>query len=703
MKQNLHITDICLSGLLVAAATAFTAVPALSAAPAGDATGGVYRMSRKSEPLMLRPYSSTTYTGNRTEINTMRGDELHSAGKDTIVSFEVNPAGFNYIVVEHGRKGKSAAALYSTIDNEARGSKFDVKKYGTPSVAVYTPDARSLIVATDRAIYICNGRTLVPEARLANAPFIPDAMSVSPNGFFLAVVKGDRCIVYNLENRTVRKEINAGTRITDVAFSPDNSDMALLTDDGVLTIYATRTFDMRKMVDDLGDGVAMAYNLDGKYVGVVKNDGLIQVVNLLNDSDREDFTFDGGAIHDIDFILDSNDYTLMVNTLGNSIEARRLMNLKPYYNRLVNDEVDALMADWLKMMPGETLEEYRARVTDQTRADKRRMFEYEIATKLAGNLLGGAAVSIGSYDRANGVLAVNFDTMPTIFLPVPENEVTAFRSASDIVLDDVLFGINPDDSFEIVYAKVTNRNNGKTYVFDNLARATMNYMNSDDAISIEALQQQQMEELRLQELREKVVQEAKSRNVISDHTNITVDSRIVPEYDADGNKVLNYLVTFTYDVAPGFSAEEDFGPGKYHVEESGAASSMLEIVKKAFEGDLAQYLKSGKKVRVSLTGSADATPIMRGIAYDGSYGNLDNEPVYVDGQLSSISINSSTPIKENSQLAFVRALGVKDFLDKKVNGYAGLNKDYRYEVNVSTDKGSEFRRIKAAFTFVDAF
>ena len=212
----------------------------------------------------------------------------------------------------------------------------------------------------------------MPEARLANAPFIPDAMSVSPNGFFLAVVKGDRCIVYNLENRTVRKEINAGARITDVAFSPDNSDMALLTDDGVLTIYATRTFDMRKMVDDLGDGVAMAYNLDGKYVGVVKNDGLIQVVNLLNDSDREDFTFDGGAIHDIDFILDSNDYTLMVNTLGNSIEARRLMNLKPYYNRLVNDEVDALMADWLKMMPGETLEEYRARVTDQTRADKRR-------------------------------------------------------------------------------------------------------------------------------------------------------------------------------------------------------------------------------------------------------------------------------------------------------------------------------------------
>lgn len=703
MKLNLLRPSLYLSGLAVAFTAVSTAVPAWCAPKEGQDEEHVYRMPRKSEPLRLRPYSATAYSGNLYEVNTMRGDELHNSGKDTIVSFEVNPAGFNYIVVEHGKKNKSRAELYSTTEHDRRGAKFDVKKYGTPSVAVYTPDARSLIIATDRAIYICNGRTMEPEARLANAPFIPDAMAVSPNGFFLAAYKGDRCLIYNLENKTLRKEINAGARITDAAFSPDSSDMALLTDDGVMTIYGTRTFDMRKMVDDLGNGVAMAYNFDGKYVAVAESDNLIQVINLLNDADRQDFALDNGRIHDVGFISDSNDNTLMVYTLGNSVEARRLMYLKPYYNRLVNDEVDALMADWLKMMPGESMEEYRARVTDQTRADKRRMFEYEISTKLAGNLLGGAAVSLGSYDRANGVLAINFDTMPTIYLPVPENEVTAFGNASDVRLDDVLFGINPDDSFEIVYAKVTNRNNGKTYVFDNLGRATMNYMSSDDAISIEALQQQQMEELRLQELREKVIEEAKSRNVISDNTNITVDSRIVPEYDADGNKILNYLVTFTYDVAPGFSAQEDFGPGKYHVGESGAASSMLDIVKKAFEGDLAQYLTPGRKVRVAITGTADATPIVHGIPYDGSYGNYDNEPVYVDGKLSSISVSSSEPIRENQQLAFVRALGVKDFLDKNVKGYSDLSKDYRYEVNVSADKGSEFRRITAAFTFVNAY
>lgn len=40
-------------------------------------------------------------------------------------------------------------------------------------------------------------------------------------------------------------------------------------------------------------------------------------------------------------------------------------------------------------------------------------------------------------------------------------------------------------------------------------------------------------------------------NVISDHTNISVASRLVEDYDANGRHILNYEVSFTYDVAPG--------------------------------------------------------------------------------------------------------------------------------------------------------
>lgn len=387
----------------------------------------------------------------------------------------------------------------------------------------------------------------------------------------------------------------------------------------------------------------------------------------------------------------------------NSIELRRMPGLKPYYNKLIADEVDKMMDEWLKMMPGETMDQYKARVTDETRRRQRQLFEDEISTGFAGDLLGSMGVSLGSYDRANGVLAMNFDSMPTIYVPVPESDVTSFSNANDLLFSDVQYGIMPDDSFELVYAKITNVPTGKQYIYDNHNRASLDHINAEDAISIELLQQQQMEEVKLQELREKVVKEAKSSNIISDHTNIAVNSKVVPDYDANGKKILNYNVAFTYDVEPEFSAVEDFGPGKYHVNESGAASSMLKIVKEAFEGDFKQYLSQGKKLRVALRGTADAMPIVRGIPYDGSYGEIDNEPVYKDNQLTAISVNAKDGIKENDQLALLRAMGVKDFLEKNVEGYKDMNTDYRYDVNVSKDKGSSFRRITVDFTFIDAF
>lgn len=692
--------------LLLAGIAAVTSAPAAKAdEPQIESVSmtRVYKMPHKTTPLRLNPYNATLYSAGNFQVETFRGDNLHNTGKDTIQSFAVNPAGHNFIVVSKNKKGVRKAEIYSTASEENVMAKFNAKKYGMPVSATFSPDARTLYVATDRALYICDPRTMIPTGGLGKSDMIPTMMTVSPNGYFLAAVNGDKCRIYNLETNKIRKDIDAGAEITDINFSPDNSDLGILTDDGVLTLYGTRQFDMNKMIDDLGQSLAFAYNFDGKYVGVVTSPEQIEVVNLLNSSDREPFTIENGNVNDITFITDSSFNTLMANTTRNSVEARRLLNLKPYYNKLINDETDARMADWLKMMPNETLDEYRARVNDETRASQRRMFEYEISTQLAGNLISGHPVSLGAYDRTNGVLAIAIESMPTIFLPVPENEVTEFRSGADVNIDDVLFGVNPDDSFEIVYAKVTNTNNGKSYIFDNLNRASMEYMKEDDAISLETLQQQQMEEIRLQELRQQVMEEAKSTNVISDHTNITVDSRIVPEYDADGNRILNYLVSFTYDVSPGFSAQEDFGPGKYHVDESGAASSMLKIVKQAFEGDMAQYLGKSKKLRVTLTGTADATPIVHGLPYDGSYGDFDNEPVYINGQLSSISVDSKNLVKENQQLAFLRAMGVKDYLEKNVQKYNDISKDYKYEVNVSEGKGSEFRRITAAFTFVDAF
>lgn len=697
MKATRTIPGAVIKG----AAVALMGLVSLGATAQTDARD-IYNFKRPEQTLRLEPYTSTTYSSSLYNVRTMRGDALLST-KDSVLDFKVNPSGINFGVVTRSKKGERKAEIYSTLEESNRLFRFDSKRFGQPTAIAYAPDARLVYVAAGNSIYLFETRKYMPVGKIDNVPFAPTMMALSPNGYFLAAAAGEKVNIYNLEDRVIRKSLDLGEKVNDITFNPESTDFAVLTDDGVLNIYNTRTFDLRKMIDDLEEGLACAFNFDGKYIAVATTPNNVAVINLLRDSERDYFENDFGGTRDVVFLKDSEGNTMMAYTILTGIRAHRMHKLKPFYNKLINDEVDSKMEEWLKMMPGETMDQYKARVTDETRARQRRLFEDEISTDFAGNLLDGATMSLGSYDRANGVLAINFDTMPTIYLPVSESDVTSFHNAGDLSLSDVQYGIMPDDTFEIVYAKVTNNSDGKTYVYDNLQRASMDFMNSDDAISLELLQQQQMEEIKLQEIREKVVEEAKSSNVISDHTHITVDSRMIPDYDAAGNKILNYQVSFTYNVDPQFSVVEDFGPGKYHAEESGAASSMLKIVKEAFEGELKQYIENGKKLRVSIKGTADASPIVRGIAYDGAYGEFENEPVYKDSQLSTISVNTKEGIKENDQLAFMRAMGVKNFLEKNINKYNDLSKDYRYEVNVSKDKGSEFRRITVDFTFVDAF
>lgn len=660
----------------------------------------VYNFTRTNHPIMLEPFSSTAYTASKNTINNLGGVELAST-KDTILNIGVNPSGIHIAYVHKNKKNNNSMDILNPT-NAQQIYSFNVKKYGYPSAVAFLPDARQLAVAADGHIYFFETKKFQPVSQIDCPGFYPTKMTTSPNGYFLAGVQGKTIRVYNIEEKSLRWSNEEDDTINDIVFSPSSIDLAVLTSDGVLYLYNTRTFDMKKLIDNLGEGLACDFNFDGKYMAVATSPSSIALVNLIRDSEREYFEVPLGGLTDLAFISDVHRNTLLASAMNNNVEVKRIPNLEPFYSQLISEEVDQLMEEWMKMMPGETMEEYKNRVTQESINKRRRLLEDEISTNFAGNLLANATMSFGSYDRQNEVLALNFDSMPTIYITVPENEVTSFSDPSQIHFSEVQYGILPDDTFEIVYAKITNDSNGKTYIYDNLLRETMTFMNSDD-ISIELLQQQQMEEMKLQEIREQVVEEAKNSNVISDHTNIAVNSKVVPDYDANGNKILNYVVDFSYEVEPEFSAEEDFKPGKYHVEESGAATSMLNIVKQAFEGDMGQYVKDGKKLKINLLGTADGSPIVNGIAYDGSYGDIEDEPVYLNDQLTTLTVTKKIGIKENPQLALIRALGVKDYLEKNVNGLQNMVTDYRYDVKVSQEKGGEFRRITATFTFVDAF
>ncbi|MDE6443433.1 MAG: WD40 repeat domain-containing protein [Muribaculaceae bacterium] len=661
-----------------------------------------YSFKQSGTPIKLSPYNTVVYSMTPTDILTMRGDGLYHT-KNQLMTLSVIPSGVSYGVVEQDKKGRTKAGFYSTSEYAKKLGELDVKKYGLPSAIAYSPDARKIYVATEQGLKVFEPRkmTLVDSMEL---PFMPAEMAVSDNGYYLTISSGDRVAVINIEQKKVRRDWSYGVKVTDMTFSEGSSQFAVLTDDGILSVYDTRNFNIKNTIEDLGSGIACAFSNDGKYIFVATSPETLEVINLVRPTDRNTIPVENGGISDMAFIKDSEGNSLLAYTGPNAVKARRIQNLEPHFNKLISDEVDEMMAEWQKMMPGESMEEYRARVNDETRARQRRLFEDEISTRLAGDLLASATMSLGSYDRTNQVLALDFSTMPTIYLPVPESDVTSFKNAGDLVLSDVQYGVLPDDTFEIVYAKVTNKADGKTYEYNNHDRVAMDFMGGDsNVVSLEILQQQQMEELKLQELRAKVVEEAKSASTISNHTNIAVDSRVVPDFDADGNKILNYEVNFTYQVDPEFSASEDFPPGKYIVEESGAANAMLKIVKEAFEGDFSQYIKAGKKLKVVISGTADATPIVRTIPYNGVYGDFEDEPIYENGDLTAITVTKKDGVKENRQLAFLRAEGVKNYLQNNVDKLDEMNADYTIKVDVAEGKGAEFRRITANFLFIDVF
>lgn len=656
---------------------------------------------KKEQPKGIATYSSGIYTWSGDHAITLSGKEMAQLGK-LIKEMKVSPSGANFTIISFDKK-KNLGAAFKLGNEEQKIKEFKNKKLGNPLAGAYSPDARRFLLATDKGLHILDARTFLPLDTMG-LKFIPSVMNVSDNGYFLAISDGAKVMVYNLEQKTPRQEWDFGGAVSDMGFNDDSSEFAILTSDGTLTIYDTRNFLIKKTLDNLGQGIAFDYNFDGKYVAVVTSPKTIEIINLLDPEDRDIITIEKGGMTDMTFVPDSYKRTLMAYVVNGGIDAKRMLKLSPYYGRLVADGAQEMMDQWLKLMPGETMEEYASRVTEQNRKDKLREFEDEIATRLAGDQLAMSQVSLGKYDRKQGLLGINLGNMPAIYLPVSENDVVAFKNAADLEFRNVKYGITSNDKFEIIYAEVYNPADGKIYVYNNLDRTPLSFIEGDDnVISLEVLQQQRLEEMKLEEIRRKVVEEAKSRNVISDHTQITVDSKVEPDVDANGNRILNYKVNFTYTVEPDFTAEEDFGAGKFRAEDSHAATAMIDIIKKAFDSELGQYLKSGKKAVVKISGAADAMPIIYGIPYDGSYGEFEDEPVYQNDQLTAISVNKRDRIKQNEQLAFLRAYGVKDFLDNNVAGLKNMNTDYRYYISVSKDKGSQFRRISTEFTFYDVF
>lgn len=651
-------------------------------------------------PEGLANYYSGYYFYNGKEIYNMRNYLMHTG--NGIKSLIINPSGSSYAFIDN-KKEKNTVDVFSLINKDIQMGKISTNKLFKPLAICYAPDAKYLyVMGSDSKIHLYETRK-TKEVKSFSINESASRLDASPNGFFLLASDKNKIQIINLESQTVRTTLSLKADIKDIAFSSNSKLMAVLTADGVCDVYDTKTFTVSKHYDAMGIAEKCYFHPENKYLAIVTGDQRVAFINLLNDDDRQYVDAKQGNIKYINFSKNVKDDIYLVHNYNSGITFTPVAFLSPNRQEKLKDELNSRMDEWMKRMDGETLDDYNARVNEQSRLKQMRLFETQIATNMADNLLTTSDVKLGNYNSEMNMLTLEFNNMPSIYLTVPVSELEGMDAGS-LEFTNTQYGLNDKDEFELVYTEVINKKTGKKYVFDNTERKSLAFLESDDNfVPFEQLQGAKMEELKLEEIKNKILKNAQEQNVISDHTKIDVHTKVANGVDASGKNIFNYDVDVSYTVDEEYSAKDDFAPGHFKTEESNAAQAMLAIVKKALEEDFAKYTAEGKQVKIQITGMADALPFSRTVAYDGCYGDFEQEPVHKNGELSNITVTKATGISENEQLAYLRAMGVKNYIEQNIPALQKMKTSYDTYIQISENKGGEYRRIGVKFTFIDVF
>ena len=638
-------------------------------------------------------------------LYTMRDIAINDVRKIERIVF--NPTGSSIALL----RAKNPISIYSFRDRnkklfELKEKRKKLKAKPMPVSMCYSADARSFIVGNSLGeIVIYDTKEYMPLAYIqGEAP--ATALAMSSNNYFIAAAVGQNINIWNFQTKELRKAIPMPAVVKEVTFSPDAALLAVTTDDNHLTIIDTKNWDKVDIFDKLGGTLSSpSFHPEGKYISVVKDGKNIEIINLKNGVVEQDIVDPTGGVTGGRFFKNNqNSEVFLLTNRTKQMVFWDANGLNPFYGKIMGREVDAKMNEWVKMMQGESMEDYAIRVNDETRIKQQQLFAQEVATALAGDRISMDNPFIDGYDASNNMLNIGFKGLPSIGLEVPSNEAGDFKDGK-MKFSNAVYVLNDKDEFELAYVEVTNETTNKVYIYDNIGRTKLTALEADENfVPLEIMQQATREEAQLDEIKEQVIEEKKQDKLITDNTQINVKTEVIPGVDANGKKILNYKVGYQYEVInKEFSAKEDFPSGGYNIERSNAAMSLMKIIKNAFEGDFAKYLSEGKQVKVIITGSADAAPIRGRLAYDGRYGEFVDEPYYKDGNLDNITVTKAGGITQNEQLALMRAAGVKTYIEKNVTTLGNTKNEYEYHVEVAKERGGEFRKINVEFVIMDAF
>ena len=176
-----------------------------------------------------------------------------------------------------------------------------------------------------------------------------------------------------------------------------------------------------------------------------------------------------------------------------------------------------------------------------------------------------------------------------------------------------------------------------------------------------------------------------------DEGKVIIKSEIIYDTFSNGNIEMNYLYEISYQCVNPNGDSDDYPSGSYNYSESNSCRAICNLTKQFLEEDCKMFLPGGKDIDILITSTTDAQAIA-GIPYKGEYGDFRYTPVVFDDIPTRLTLFTNDVITTNSELAFLRAQSVKNFLQTSVATLENNNNMYELETWQVEEVGSHYRR-----------
>ena len=187
-----------------------------------------------------------------------------------------------------------------------------------------------------------------------------------------------------------------------------------------------------------------------------------------------------------------------------------------------------------------------------------------------------------------------------------------------------------------------------------------------------------------------------------DETFVRINTSVVEDTTEDGKPEINYVYDISYNCHHFEGTEDDYPSAAYQWNTSNSCRAICNLTRTMIDEELGDIFTAGHKTTITITSTTDAAEISH-IDYKGEYGDLRYMPAVFNDENVRISVDQKEGITTNAQLAYLRARGVRSYIENNINALKQTENEYLYVTRCFDMTGPHYRRSSLKIVVHGAF